>query len=35
MSGEEETSQEMTKHCNKEKIIQGDVTNISDISLAR
>ena len=35
MSGEEETSQEMPKHCDKENIIQGDVANDSDISLAR
>ena len=35
MSGEEETSQEMPKHRDKENIIQGDIANDSDISLAR
>ena len=35
ISGEEETSQEMPKHHDKEHVIQGDVANDSHISLAR
>ena len=35
MSGEEETSQEMLKHHNKENMIQADVVNDSDISVKK